>query len=80
MTVPCISSGASVLEKLADKPISSGGLRGELFFWQFMNLFYHSVGLLEWEDKSTAKPVPTQDNTLQKDADTHPCLKWDLNL
>jgi hypothetical protein len=31
-------------------------------------------------DQPDARPLPTQDNTTQKHADTHPCPKQDSNL
>jgi hypothetical protein len=30
-------------------------------------------------DQPVARPLPTQDNTTQKDADKHPCFEWDSN-
>jgi hypothetical protein len=30
-------------------------------------------------DQPIARPLPTQDNTTQKDADKHPCLERDSN-
>jgi hypothetical protein len=30
-------------------------------------------------DQPVARPLPTQDNTTQKDADKHPCLERDSN-
>jgi hypothetical protein len=30
-------------------------------------------------DRPDARPLPTQDNTTQKNADTLPCLEWDSN-
>jgi len=44
-----------------------------------MNLFGQLVGLLEWGIDPSKASTYTQDNTTQKNIDTHPCLKWDLN-
>jgi hypothetical protein len=30
-------------------------------------------------DRPDARPLPTEDNTTQKNADIHPCLEWDSN-
>jgi hypothetical protein len=45
---------------------------------EFMNLWTFSRTL--WMgDQCNTKPLPTWDNTTQKNTDTHPCLKWDSN-
>jgi hypothetical protein len=48
------------------------------------NLFYETYesirtfGRTSWTgDRPDARPLPLQDNTTQKNADTHPCLEWD---
>jgi hypothetical protein len=41
-----------------------------------MYLFRHSVGLLGQGDNPDARPLPTQNNTTQQNADAHPCLEW----
>jgi hypothetical protein len=47
-------------------------------------LNYESIwtfGKTPWKgDQSDTRPVPTQDNTTQRNADTHPCPEQDLNL
>jgi hypothetical protein len=38
------------------------------------------VGRTPWPgDQPEARPLPTQDNTTQKNADTHACFNWDSN-
>jgi hypothetical protein len=38
------------------------------------------VGRIPWtEDQPDARSLPTQANTIKKNADTHPCLQWDSN-
>jgi hypothetical protein len=46
---------------------------------RFLELFY-TYGRTPWtSDQPVARPLPTQDNTTQKDADKHPCLQRDSN-
>jgi hypothetical protein len=44
---------------------------------------YESIwtgGRTPWTgDQPDSRPLFTQDNTAQKNADTHPCLEWDSN-
>jgi hypothetical protein len=48
-------------------------------FLNLMNLFGH-FGKTPWTgNQPDEMPLPTQDNTTQKNADTHPCLECDLN-
>jgi len=42
-----------------------------------MYLFGHLVGYLERGISPTQGVLPTQDDTTQKNADTHPCLERD---
>jgi len=44
-----------------------------------MNLFRQLVGLLGWLISPTQGPYPNRTTQTQKNADTHPFLKWDLN-
>jgi hypothetical protein len=42
--------------------------------------FILTFGRTPWTgDRPDARPLPTQDNTTHKNADTHPCLEWDSN-
>jgi hypothetical protein len=51
---------------------------GHLTNRMFLELFRHSR--TPWtSDQPVARPLPTQDNTTQKDADRHPCLERDSN-
>jgi hypothetical protein len=50
---------------------------GRLTYRRFLELFRHMVGLLG-SDQPVARPLPTQDNTTQKDADKHPCLDSEI--
>jgi hypothetical protein len=53
-------------------------LRFLLFF--FFALSISTYGRSPWtSDQPVTRPLPTQDNTAQKDKDKHPCLKWDSN-
>jgi hypothetical protein len=46
-----------------------------------LDLRIETFGRTPWRaDQSNARPLPTQDNTPQKDADTHPCAGQDSNL
>jgi len=39
-----------------------------------------TLGRTPWTgDQPDARPLPTQDNTTQKNVDTHPCLERDSN-
>jgi len=50
----------------------------EFIFWNLWT--YWTVGRTPWTgDRPDARPLPTQDNTTQKNADTHPCLEWNSN-
>jgi hypothetical protein len=47
----------------------------------FLDLHIETFGRTPWlGDQPHARPLPTQDNTTQKPADTHPCPKQDSNL
>jgi hypothetical protein len=47
---------------------------GHLTYRRFLELFRH--GRTPWtSDQPVAGPLPTHDNTTQKDADKHPCLE-----
>jgi len=51
----------------------------EFNFAEFMNLW--TFGRTSWTgNQPNARPLPTHDNTTQKNVDTHPCLEWDSNL
>jgi hypothetical protein len=55
-----------------------GLFRLRIKFSEFMNLW--SFVRTPWAgDQPDARPLPTQDNTTQKNADTYPCLKEDTN-
>jgi hypothetical protein len=50
----------------------------EFIFWNFR--IHWTVCRTPWTgDRPNSKTLPTQVNTTQKNADTHPCLEWDLN-
>jgi hypothetical protein len=62
---------------------------GQLFFFYFLQSLT-DLGRLTYSyldngrtpltsDQPVARPLPTQDNTTQKDADKHPCLERDSN-
>jgi hypothetical protein len=57
-------------------------LRGPLAYPNgLLDLDAETFGRTSWpRDQPNARPLPTQDNTTQKHADTHPCPKKDLNL
>jgi hypothetical protein len=40
----------------------------------------HLVGHLGWGISPAPRPLPTQDNTTQRNTDTHPCPEQDSNL
>jgi hypothetical protein len=47
--------------------------RDNFTFYLFMSIL--AVGRTPWTgDQPGAMPLPTQDDTTQKNADTHPCL------
>jgi hypothetical protein len=47
----------------------------------FLDLHIETFGRTSWTgDQPDARPLPTQVNTTQKHADTHPCPKQDSNL
>jgi hypothetical protein len=52
-------------------------------FRTYFSETYESIwthGSTRWTgDRPDARPLPTQDNTTQKNADTHPCPEWDSN-
>jgi hypothetical protein len=50
------------------------------FFYFTYGSFRHLVGLLGWGISPAPKPLPTQDNTTQRNTDTHPCPEQDSNL
>jgi hypothetical protein len=51
-------------------PIQNFNFRTLWIYWTF--------GRTPWTgDQPDAKPLPTQDNTTQENADTHPCLEQD---
>jgi hypothetical protein len=42
---------------------------------------YQTIGRTPWTgDRPDARPLPTQDKTTQRNADTHPCPEQDSNL
>jgi hypothetical protein len=46
-----------------------------------LDLHIETFGRTPWPgDQPDARPLPTQNNTTQKHADTHPCPKLDSNL
>jgi hypothetical protein len=46
----------------------------------FLYVSIWTVGRTFWiGDRPNTRPLLTQDNTTQKNADTHPCLEWDSN-
>jgi hypothetical protein len=48
-------------------------------FWTYESIW--TFGRTPWTgDQPDARPLPTRDNTTQKNADSHPCLKQDSNL
>jgi hypothetical protein len=50
----------------------------EFNFSEFVNLW--TFGRTPWTGvQPDARPLPTQDNTTQKNAGTHPCLEQDSN-
>jgi hypothetical protein len=50
----------------------------EFIFWNVW--ICCTAGRTFWTgDQPDARPLPTQDNATQKNADTHPCLEWDSN-
>jgi hypothetical protein len=51
---------------------------GCLTYRRFLELFRHGR-TPQTSYQPVARPLPTQDNTTQKDADKHPCLKRDSN-
>jgi hypothetical protein len=52
----------------------------EDLFLRFLSLaFRHLVELTGRGSRPVARPVPTQDNTTQKDENKHPCLEQNLN-
>jgi hypothetical protein len=69
--------------KLASFLRGSAGLEGTLAASHtggFFDLFRKSVGLLWTSDQPIAVVLPTQDSTVQNDADKLPCLKRDSKL
>jgi hypothetical protein len=51
---------------------------GRLTYRRFLELFRY--GMTPWtSDQPVARPLPTQDNATQKDADKHPCVERDSN-
>jgi hypothetical protein len=47
-------------------------------FWTYESVW--TIGRTPWTgDQPNARPLPAQDNTIQKNADTHPCLERDSN-
>jgi len=52
-------------------------------FRTYFSEIYKSIwtlGSILWTgDQPDARPLPTQDDTPHKNADTHPCLEWDPN-
>jgi hypothetical protein len=57
-------------------------LRGPLAYPNgLIDLHIETFGRTPWPgDQPDIRPLPTQDNTTQKHADTHPCPKQDSNL
>jgi hypothetical protein len=46
----------------------------------FSKIYEWTVGRTPWMwDQPDARPPPTQGNTTQRNADTHPCLLWNSN-
>jgi hypothetical protein len=55
-----------------------GLFRFRINFSEFMN--HRTFGRAPWTgDRPDARPLPTQDNTTQKNADTHPCPEQNSN-
>jgi hypothetical protein len=50
------------------------------FFFCIYGSFRHLVGLHGWGISPAPRPVLTQDNTIQRNTDTHPCPEQDSNL
>jgi len=51
----------------------------EFDFWNLW-IYFHTFGRTPWTgDWPITRPLPTQNSTTQKNADTHPCLEWDSN-
>jgi hypothetical protein len=50
------------------------------FFFFTYGSFRHLVGLLGWGISPSPRPLPTEDNTTQRNTDTHPCPEQDSNL
>jgi hypothetical protein len=50
------------------------------FFLFTYGSFRHLVGLLGRGISPAPRPLPTQDNTTQRNTDTHPCPEQDSNL
>jgi hypothetical protein len=79
------TSGACREQEWDDKciffPVALQSLKdlGRLTCRRFLELFRHVVGLLGTSDQLVTRPLSTQDNTIQKDADKHPCLEGDSN-
>jgi hypothetical protein len=57
-------------------------LRGPLAYTnRLLDLHIETFSRTPWTgDQPDSRPLPTQDNTTQKHADTHPCTKQDSNL
>jgi hypothetical protein len=48
-------------------------------FWN-LRIYFLTFGRTPWTgDRPVARPLPTQDSTIQRNADTYPCLKRDSN-
>jgi hypothetical protein len=51
----------------------------EFNFWTYESIW--TFGRTPWTgDQPATRPLPIQDNTTRKNADPHPCPKWDSNL
>jgi len=50
----------------------------EFNFWK-LSIYFRTFGRTPWKgDRPDSRPLPTQDNITQKNADTQ-CLEWDSN-
>jgi hypothetical protein len=73
---------AYLLRHVSPFHIGLGPLRcfdSKFDFWNLW-IYFWIFGKTPWTgDRPVARPLPTQDSTTQKNADTHPCFEQDSN-
>jgi hypothetical protein len=76
----CETGIISLIKSLLLLYFPYASLKRRISSFYFMDPSRHLVGLLGRGISPAPRPQPTQDNTTQRNADTHPCPEQDSNL